>query len=58
MAPRWRLILKCTPLTLPLSLVAMAPPYIWMVIRSQQNPLVSFSGSISSWDEFLFFFPA
>ncbi|MBF0381349.1 MAG: DUF2723 domain-containing protein [Magnetococcales bacterium] len=54
--PRWRLILKSIPLAIPISILAMAPPYIWMVIRSQQNPLVSFIGPINGWDEFLVFF--
>jgi hypothetical protein len=54
--PRWRLILKNIPLALPISMLGLVPPYLWMVLRSQENPAVSFTGSINSWDEFLFFF--
>ncbi|MBF0357824.1 MAG: DUF2723 domain-containing protein [Magnetococcales bacterium] len=54
--PRWRLIVKNIPLALPISLLGLIPPYLWMVLRSQENPPVSFTGSINSWDEFLFFF--
>ncbi|MBF0193754.1 MAG: DUF2723 domain-containing protein [Magnetococcales bacterium] len=54
--PRWRLILKSISLALPISMLGLVPPYIWMVLRSQQNPLVSFSGPINGWDEFWFVF--
>ena len=53
--PAW----KALPVTLPrlsaVSLVSAALPYAWMVLRSWQEPLISFYGPINDWDAFWYY---
>ena len=50
--PAW----KALPITLPrlmaVSLVSAALPYAWMVVRSWQEPFISFYGPITNWGAF------
>ena len=45
---------KLTPLA-AVTLVCAMVPYLWMVLRSWQEPLVSFYGPIRDWDAFWFY---
>ena len=53
--PAWRDVLPRLPRLLGLALASVALPYAWMVWLSQQAPLISFYGSIDSWNDFWFF---
>ena len=52
--PRRQTLLAATPRALPFLLVGLLP-YAWLVLRSHQQPPVSFQGSIDSVGEFLDF---
>lgn len=49
-----RTVLQQMPKTILLVLVGLLP-YAWMVWRSQADPLISFYGPITSWQEFWFY---
>ena len=48
--PRRKEIARCLPLSL-VFLVLGLWPYLWMVVRSQTHPEISFFGPITSWSE-------
>lgn len=52
--PFWRKVLRQFPRGTLFGLLGLVP-YVWMVWRSQANPLISFYGPIESWKEFWFF---
>lgn len=56
--PARRSILEHVPRALlygvPLFLLGLSP-YLWMVLRSQAAPQISFAGSIQSWDAFRYY---
>ncbi|MBI4825025.1 MAG: DUF2723 domain-containing protein [Nitrospirae bacterium] len=54
--PRWKDILRDWHTLLISILPAAILPYVWMVVRSNMNPLISFYGPIRSMGEFIFFF--
>lgn len=47
-------LIRCLPLCLVFLLLGLSP-YLWMVIRSQMNPEISFYGPLTSWHDFWFF---
>jgi len=53
--PVWRDVLPRLPRLLGAALLTAAIPYAWMVWLSQQAPLISFYGSIDTWNELWFY---
>jgi len=53
MWPRWRRLILQLPVGLPFMLLGLLP-YVWMVLRSQMDPEISFYGPIESWRDFWF----
>ena len=53
--PARKTLLPRLPLLVAVSLLAAALPYLWMVLRSWQEPLISFLGPISDWGDFWFY---
>ena len=54
--PVWRTVYRKLPLLLGISLPSAALPYLWMVWRSHQEPLINFYGSIDTLKNFWFYF--
>ena len=50
--PAWRAAVRRLPAMLGIALPCAVLPYVWMVWRSRQEPLVSFYGPIGGWEEF------
>jgi len=50
----WRVLLRQLPKALPWMLLGLVP-YMWMVIRTQMDPIISFYGPIESWSDFWFY---
>ena len=53
--PARRLLLPKLPLLLGTALVSAALPYAWMVVRSWQEPFISFYGPITDWEAFWYY---
>ncbi len=54
--PAWKsLPVKLLPQLIVVSLVSAALPYAWMVLRSWQEPLISFYGPITDWEAFWYY---
>jgi len=51
--PARRQLIRHFPVAIPFILLGLSP-YLWMVIRSQMDPVISFSGPINSFHDFLF----
>jgi len=51
--PHWRNVLRQFPRGTVFGLLGLTP-YLWMVWRSQMDPLISFYGPINDWQEFWF----
>ena len=54
--PACRMLLGRLPLMAAVALVCAGVPYLAMVLRSWQEPLVSFYGPIRDWEAFWFYF--
>ena len=54
--PVWRTVYRKLPLLLGVSLPCVILPYVWMVWRSHQEPLINFYGSIDTLQEFWHYF--
>lgn len=50
---RWRQFLSISALT---GLLIGLSPYVWMIINSRSDTIISFYGSISTWSDFWFYF--
>ena len=50
--PARRTVLRRLPLLLALTVAAAGLPYAWMVVRSWQEPFISFYGPIADWEAF------
>ena len=50
--PAWRAAVRHLPAMLGIALPCAILPYVWMVWRSWQEPLISFYGPIGGWEEF------
>lgn len=46
--PHWRQAIRCAPLTIAAFLIGLTP-YVWMVLRSWQEPMFSHLGSLRDW---------
>ena len=53
MWPQRRRLIRQIPMSLPFLLVGLLP-YVWMVLRSQMDPEISFYGPMESWTDFWF----
>ena len=53
--PVWREVVRRLPRLIGAALLTAALPYGWMVWMSQQTPLISFYGSIDTWNDFWFY---
>ena len=53
--PAWKLLLPKLSLLLGTALVSAALPYAWMVLRSWQEPFISFYGPITDWEAFWYY---
>ena len=53
--PAWKSLPVKLPKLVAVSLVSAALPYAWMVLRSWQEPLISFYGPITDWDAFWYY---
>jgi hypothetical protein len=51
--PVRRSVIKALPYSIPFLLLGLTP-YVWLVIRSHMDPVISFYGPIDSWKEFWF----
>ena len=54
-APAWRAVLPRLPRLAGLGAASAVLPYLWMVWRSQQNPVISFYGPINNLRELWFY---
>ena len=50
--PARRTVLRRLPLLLAVTVAAAGLPYAWMVVRSWQEPFISFYGPIADWEAF------
>ncbi len=53
--PVRKTLLPRLPLLVAVALLAAALPYMWMVLRSWSEPLISFYGPITNWEGFWFY---
>ena len=53
--PAWKSLPVKLPKLVAVSLVSAALPYAWMVVRSWQEPFISFYGPITDWEAFWYY---
>jgi hypothetical protein len=55
LACRWRMVADRFPLLAATAFMSAAVPYLWLIWRSQQDPLISFYGPLTSWRDVIFY---
>ena len=53
--PAWKSLPVKLPRLIAVSLVSAVLPYAWMVVRSWQDPFISFYGPITDWEAFWYY---
>ena len=51
---KWKVLICNIPKVLPFMILGLLP-YLWMVLRSQMDPVISFYGPIETWADFIFY---